>query len=61
MRWLRSIYHPESDLSDAAAFESALMNFFLGPDEGLSCKVVCFDVGIDVLIELFEVREGGTA
>ena len=39
----------------------ALADLFLGPDEGLSFVIICVDVGIDVLLELFEVREGGAA
>ena len=38
-----------------------MTDFFLGPDEGLSFVVICFDVGIDVLLELFEACEGGAA
>jgi len=38
-----------------------LTDFFLGPDEGLSFVVICFDVGIDVLLELFEACEGSAA
>jgi hypothetical protein len=35
-----SRYYPESEPSDTAAFESALTDLFLGPDEGeLSPKV----------------------
>src|SRR3954469_17728281 len=49
---------PESELSDTAAFESALTDLFLGPDEGLSFVIVGFDRGIDVLLELFEACEG---
>ena len=37
------------------------MDFFLGPDEGLSLFVVCVDVGIDVLLELLKACEGGAA
>ena len=40
---------------------SALPDLFLCPDEGLSLVVICVDVGIDVLLELFEAREGGAA
>jgi hypothetical protein len=43
-------WYPESELSDTAAFESALADLFLGPDEGLSLLVICADVGIDVLL-----------
>src|SRR5450759_2061759 len=53
--------YPESELSDTAAFELALTDLFLGPDEGLSFVVICVDVGIDVLLELFEACEGGAA
>ena len=42
-------------------FEAALTDLFLGPDEGLSFVVICFDVGIDVLLELFEACEGCAA
>jgi hypothetical protein len=35
-------------------FEALLSDLFLGPDEGLSFVVICVDVGIDVLLELFE-------
>jgi hypothetical protein len=38
-----------------------LTDLFLGPDEGLGFVVICFDVGIDVLLELFEICEGGAA
>jgi len=38
-----------------------LTDLFLGPDEGLSFVVICFDIGIDVLLELFEACEGGAA
>jgi hypothetical protein len=38
-----------------------LTDLSLGPDEGLSLAVICFDVGIDVLLELFETCEGGAA
>jgi len=38
-----------------------LTDLFLGPDEGFSFVVICFDVGIDVLLELFEACEGGAA
>jgi len=38
-----------------------LPDLFLCPDEGLSLVVICVDVGIDVLLELFEAREGGAA
>ena len=38
-----------------------MADFFLGPDEGLSFVVICFDVGIDVLLELFEACEGCAA
>ena len=48
-------------MSDTAAFEPALADLFLCPDEGLSFVVICFDVGIDVLLELFEACEGGAA
>ena len=34
-------------------------DLFLGPDEGLCFVVICVDVGIDVLLELFEACEGG--
>src|SRR5450432_2891700 len=37
------------------------MVLFLGPDEGLSSEVICFDVGIDMPLELFEGREGSAA
>ena len=37
------------------------MVLFLGPDEGLSSEVICFDVGIDMLLKLFEGREGSAA
>ena len=45
-------------MSDTAAFEAALTDFFLGPDEGLSLFVVCVDVGIDMLLELLKACEG---
>ena len=48
-------------LSDTAAFEPALTDLFLGPDEGLSFVVICVDVGIDVFLKLFEACEGGAA
>src|SRR3981081_2087693 len=48
-------------MSDTAAFEAALTDLFLGPDERLSFVVICFDVGIDVLLELFEACEGCAA
>jgi hypothetical protein len=32
-----------------------LTDLFLGPDERLSFAVICVDVGIDVLLEVFEV------
>ncbi|GLR95224.1 D-alanyl-lipoteichoic acid acyltransferase DltB (MBOAT superfamily) [Bradyrhizobium liaoningense] len=54
-------YYPESELSDTAAFETALTDLFLGPDEGLGSVVVCVDVGIDVFLKLLEAREGGAA
>ena len=38
-----------------------MADLFLGPDEGLSFVVIGFDVGIDVLLELFEAGEGGAA
>ena len=38
-----------------------MTDLFLGPDEGLSLVVICFDIGIDVLLELFETCEGGAA
>jgi hypothetical protein len=38
-----------------------LTDLFLGPDEGFSFVVICLDVGIDVLLELFEACEGGAA
>src|ERR1700756_3707745 len=50
-----------SELSDTAAFETALTDLFLGPDEGLGSVVVCFDVGIDVILQLLEACEGGAA
>jgi hypothetical protein len=37
------------------------MTDLLGPDEGFSFVVICLDVGIDVLLELFEACEGGAA
>src|SRR5450631_3405275 len=37
------------------------MDLFLGPDEGLSSEVICFDIGIDMPLELFEGREGSAA
>ena len=37
------------------------MDLFLGPDEGLGFVVICFDVGIDVLLKLFEAFEGSAA
>ena len=43
------------------AFEAALADLFLGPDEGLSFDVIGVDVGIDVLLELFEACEGWAA
>ncbi len=48
-------------MSDTAAFESALTDFFLGPDEGLGFVVVGVDVGIDVFLQLLEACEGGAA
>jgi hypothetical protein len=42
-------------------FEAALTDLFLGPDKGLSLVVVCVNVDIDVLLELFEACEGGAA
>ena len=42
-------------------FEAALTDLFLGPDEGLSSDVICFDVGVDMLLKLFEGREGSAA
>src|SRR3981081_1501591 len=48
-------------MSDTAAFEATLTDLFLGPDEGLSFVVICFNVGIDVQLELFEACEGGAA
>jgi len=53
--------NPESKLSDTSAFEAALADLFLGTDEGLSLLVVCADVGIDALLKLFEICEGGSA
>jgi hypothetical protein len=38
-----------------------LADLFLCPDEGLSFVVICVDVGIDVLLELFEACEGSAA
>ncbi len=38
-----------------------MTDLFLGPDEGFSFVVVCVDVGIDVLLKLFEACEGCTA
>src|ERR1700747_2041955 len=58
---LMVIYYPESELSDTAAFESALTDLFLGPDEGLGFVVVGVDVGIDVVLKLLEACEGGAA
>ncbi|MHC2625365.1 nitrate reductase large subunit [Bradyrhizobium huanghuaihaiense] len=58
---LAELYYPESELSDTAAFETALTDLFLGPDEGLGSVVVCVDVGIDVFLKLLEAREGGAA
>ena len=54
-------YYPESELSDTAAFESALTDLFLGPDEGLGSVVVRVDVGIDVFLKLLEACEGSAA
>jgi hypothetical protein len=50
---------PESELSDTAAFEAALADLFLGPDEGLGFVVVRVDVGIDVFLKLLEACEEG--
>lgn len=44
-----------------AAFETALTDLFLGPDEGLGFVVVGVDVGIDVFLKLVEACEGGAA
>jgi hypothetical protein len=38
-----------------------LPDLFLGPDEGLSFVIIGFDVGIDMLLELFEICEGSAA
>ena len=38
-----------------------MTDFFLGPDERLSFVVISVDVGIDVLLQLFEACEGGAA
>ena len=38
-----------------------MTDLFLGPDEGLSLVIICSDVCIDVLLELFEACEGGAA
>ena len=59
--WISAVYYLESELSDTAALKSALTDFFLGPDEGLSLFVVCADVGIDVLVELLKACEGSAA
>ena len=48
-------------MSDTATFEPALTDLFLGPDEGLSFPVICVDICIDVLLELFEACEGRAA
>src|SRR5216683_249751 len=48
-------------MGDTAVFEAALTDLFLGPDEGLSLVIICSDVCIDVLLELFEACEGGAA
>ena len=53
--------HITSELSDTAAFEASLTDFFLGPDEGLGFVVVRVDVGIDVFLKLLEACEGGAA
>ena len=37
------------------------MDFFLGPDERLSFVIIGVDVGIDMLLQLFEACEGGAA
>jgi hypothetical protein len=42
-----------------AAFEAALTDLFLGPDEGRGFVVVSVDVGIDVFLKLLEACEGG--
>jgi hypothetical protein len=49
-RRLRPRQYPESELSDTAAFEPALTDLFLGPDERLSFDVISVDVGIDMLL-----------
>ena len=36
-------------------------DLFPGPDEGHGSEVVCFDGGVDPLLELFEVCEGSAA
>ena len=47
-------------MSDTAIFEPPLIDFFLGPGEWLGCVVVCRDESIDMLLQLFDGREGGT-
>jgi hypothetical protein len=42
-------------------FEAALTDLFLGPDEGLSSDVICFDVVIDMLLKLLEGGKGSAA
>lgn len=44
-----------------AAFEAALTDLCLGPDEGLGFVVVRVDVGFDVFLKLPEACEGGAA
>src|SRR3977135_856459 len=40
---------------------AAVTDLLRGPGEGLSFVVICFNVGIDVQLELFEACEGGAA
>jgi len=42
--------YPESELSDTPAFEAALADLFLGPDEGLGVFVPGADEGIHMLL-----------
>jgi hypothetical protein len=46
-------------LSDTAIFEPPLVDFFLGPGEGLGSLIVGCDESIDVLLQLLDGGEGG--
>ena len=48
-------------MSDTAAFEPPLVDFFLGPSEWLGCLIVGGDESIDVLLQLLEGGEGSAA